>query len=404
MNRRSTLMALVAAGCGAGQTTAPREPAEIAHRATASGLTADPSLDLEAGARMWRALAPTGADYQQKLDELPAELARPMAIALLREGEFACNAFEEEYGCADTWYVLAPLEPAATVDDPCLRRYLALWALEQLEPDDAIALSDVLVDLASMSDPETELPEAAFALAPDDATRLRMIAGASGYFGETWASSLETDAARLHAFVDLGMESASEQLDVAAHRDALRPVLVDDRISTYRRADLVSAFTDDADPRTTRALVELTSESDCALAMRAAEALAERGDPSFLPARPRSHDPEDHLRAMCLLGAASAQVEDAVWASWFAEDGYESTFQTDDGYHDEEEEYVVPEPEIETIDGGYDDRLISGAWTCDGLICTTEGYRSVTVTFAPAPDGLVVSSIESYEYNEGCGC
>ncbi len=387
MNPRSTLVALVAAGCGAGRTAAP-PTVEIAHHATRGELVAAPDLDLEAGARMWRALAPTGATYEQVLASIPAEpeLRRSMAVALLREADFACNDTVEEWGCADSWQVLAPLDPAATIDDPCLRRFLAVWSLQQLEPDDAISLGEVMVDLASMPMPEDALPRAAFDVAPDDGLRLRMLAAAE--HGDQYTDTLESDHARVAALVRLHLPGALAGLDVAAHRDALRPALLDPELDSYTRAALLEGFADDPDDRVTHALAELADDLDCGLAMRAATLLAERGDPSRLPVRPRNRDPEAHLRALCMLGS------DADMTAWIGDAGYDTTVTTYD------DAPVVDH--VDRDDAGFDERLIASSWTCDGLTCTA---GSATVTFEPAADGgLELATIESTEEYEGCGC
>src|SRR5687768_17147438 len=40
---------------------------------------------------VWKAIAPTGADWEGKLDEIPVASARPLAIALLHGGNFTCT-------------------------------------------------------------------------------------------------------------------------------------------------------------------------------------------------------------------------------------------------------------------------------------------------------------------------
>jgi hypothetical protein len=411
MNRRSSpLLALVAAGCGASRTPPPATT-EIAHHRSTTGTVTAPELDLDNGARMWRALAPTGANYAERLAMIPddEELRREMAHAMLRQGDFACNAYVEEYGCSDTYFVLEPLEPSATLEDPCLRRFLAEWSLEQLDETDVVALSDVLVDLASMPSPEDVLPGAAFELATDDAMRLRLLAAAAPNVAEQWVESLETDEAKIRALVDLHLESAAYGLAVEGHEDSLRAALVDPDLSSYTRSSLLDGFVADDDPRTTRALAALTADSDCSLAMRAATLLAERGDPSRLPTRPRSHDPEAHLRALCML-STSDDAND-VWPLWIAAGGYDSTVTDSYGSYDPDTDvYTEPEPSTERMlrEDAFDERAAAyGDWTCEGLTCTaSEGWRNVTVTFAAAADTLVIAEIASEEYGdtEGCGC
>jgi len=408
MNRRSPLLALVAAGCGANATTPTTTAITIEHTKVAA-LGAAPELDLDNAARMWRALAPTGANYQERLAMLPDddELRRSMAHAMLRQGDFACNAFVEEYGCGDPYDVLEPLDPAATLEDPCLRRYLALWSLEQLEPDDVVALSEVMVELASMASPEYELPEAAFLRATDDAMRLRMLAVAEASNAESWAPQLETNEARIRALTDLHIESVASTLDVAGHEDVLRSALVDPALGAYTRGALLDGFATDDDVRTTRALNELTGDDDCALAMSAATMLAERGDRSHLPTRPRSQNPEAHLRVLCMLNADGAAAD--TWPQWIAAGGYDSTTVAAYGSYDETTDaYTPPEATTERVlrEDAFDERAAATSWTCDGLTCRADqGWRTVSITFDPADDSLVIAEISSQEYEGGgCGC
>src|SRR5690349_20092507 len=39
---------------------------------------------------LWRTIAPTGEDWDERLEEVPAEFARPLAIAMLHGGNFTC--------------------------------------------------------------------------------------------------------------------------------------------------------------------------------------------------------------------------------------------------------------------------------------------------------------------------
>src|SRR4030095_12615834 len=70
------------------------------------------------------------------------QLRRMMARALLAKGELACKKIVDEGQCGEEDFEWGALADAATLDDPCLRRRVAVWALENggLTPADLRAL------------------------------------------------------------------------------------------------------------------------------------------------------------------------------------------------------------------------------------------------------------------------
>src|SRR6185369_5483522 len=88
--------------------------------------------DDTAALALWRRIAPTGTDWEDKLQEIPAGPARPLAIAELHGGNFLCTK-PPAGDCARPVYDVDPPAGAAGFDDPCLRRLLALWALDQID-------------------------------------------------------------------------------------------------------------------------------------------------------------------------------------------------------------------------------------------------------------------------------
>lgn len=137
--------------------------------------------DSAAALARWRELGVTGANYQDKLAALPADKAfrNKMAVALFEGGNFDCDAFVGEGDCGmlitademeinfldDDRFEWAPLDPKAGFENPCLRRRLAIWAADYLEPADAKPLRKQVLALAALDAPEKELIDIAFRLA-----------------------------------------------------------------------------------------------------------------------------------------------------------------------------------------------------------------------------------------------
>jgi hypothetical protein len=407
-----------------------------------------PRTEAEALA-LWQQLAPTGADYEDRLAAIPEDEAvrRPMAVALLGQGDFACEAVVEYEGCGQESVELGPIEPTAGLEQPCLRRRLALWALDELTPDDARTLTDVLVTLVELPEPEDELRQAAFAVAVDDAQRLALLAAAKGKdldeLAEAEAAKLTTIPARIEALRDLHIDAAAQGLDPAAHRDVLLAAVVDTELASDTRRTIMAQLAGDPAPAVTQALVAVADDGDCSLAMEAAELLASRGDPSHLPVRPRSTDASAHLQALCMLAhAADTTRQEAQWLTWFgpdpvlieeehydelAEPAEEPKGEGDEDGADGDDSAVVTQgdgTEIEQVGkttytrsriAGADaasaaylgEPLATGEGSCAGEECTVEGNTSsgrYTVVFAPAKDGsLYIVALKTYRWS-GCLC
>ena len=116
---------------------------------------------------LWTRIAPTGDDWTQKLDEVPHEYDRSLAIALLRSGNFACVPVQPARDCSVKIYDVPEPAPTAGLADPCLRRALALWSLDQLEPEDVPNVMDALRGIVALPPPEAELVKAALRVVPD---------------------------------------------------------------------------------------------------------------------------------------------------------------------------------------------------------------------------------------------
>lgn len=396
---------------------------------------------------LWQQLAPTGDDYEDRLAAIPEDEAvrRPMAVALLEEGNFACEAVVQYEGCGQESVELGPIEPTAGLDQPCLRRRLALWALDEITEDDARTLTRALVGLVELPEPEDELRKQAFAVAVDDEQRLALLAAAKGKdlheLAEAEAGKLTTIAARISALRDLHIDAAAQGLDPVAHRDVLVAALVDTELASETRSTIMSQLAGDPAPAVTQALVAVVDDAECGLAMEAAELLASRGDASHLPVRPASTDAGEHLRALCMLAhATDTDRQEAQWLTWFGPDRVlieeehydefaEPAEEEEEGEDedDSEDSAAVTQgdgPEVEQVgkttttrtriagaeaasDEYVGTRLGTDDWGCSGEECTAQETTSggrYTVVFAPAPDGsLYIVQLKTYRWS-GCLC
>jgi hypothetical protein len=402
-----------------------------------------PRTEAEALA-LWQQLAPSGESYEDRLAAIPEDEAvrRPMAVALLKQGNFACEAVVQYEGCGEESLELAPIEPTAGLDEPCLRRRLALWALGVITADDARTLTDALVGLVELPEPEDELRTQAFAVAADDRQRLVLLAAAKGKgwheLAEAEAGKLTTIPARIEALRALHIDAAATGLDPVAHRDVLLEALVDVALASETRSTIMSQLAGDEDEAVTRALVEVAGDDDCGLAMEAAELLASRGDGSHLPVRPASADTGEHLWALCMLAHSSDSArQEAQWLTWFGpdpvliEDEHYDEFAEpeleEEGEGGEGETGVVTMPdgsEVEQVgkttttrsriaglqaasDEYLGEPLRTGEGGCADKECTLERTSSSdrhTLGFAPARDGsLYIVKVATYRWS-GCGC
>lgn len=264
--------------------------------------------DEAAALALWQRIAPTGADWELRLGELPDDdaLLKPLALALLREGGFACPASS---ACVDAGF--SELAATATLSDPCLRRELALWAFGRLDEEDAAGLADALVSIVVLPPPEEELVSEAFELVPagQDALLLRMneAARAAGH-GELadrslqWLSpaGLETAARTLHA------DGAFQLLEVATDRELFVAAITDSKLRPATRLAVMEELA--AEPPLAKAvrvaLRKVVSDPRCEVAGAALRLLERAGDK--LPPPPR-RTLAAALRALCVGAARSSE-------------------------------------------------------------------------------------------------
>src|SRR5688572_24013244 len=182
---------------------------------------------------VWVKIAPTGDDWEQKLDEVPAHAARPLAVAMLRAGRFECVSRAPTSECTPPAFDVPSPAPAAGLDDPCLRRLLALWSLAQLEANDLPRVHDALRAIAAIPPPESQLVAAALGVVPQwEKTQLLsliVIASRAGQRDVVNSAVGRLDEPQLiEAASKFHVDGALEVLSAEGHRAAYLAAVVDD--------------------------------------------------------------------------------------------------------------------------------------------------------------------------------
>lgn len=345
---------------------------------------------------LWQRIAPTGADWDDKLPEVPAAVARPLAIALLRGGNFTCTP-PLTGPCAQPSYDVAP--PAATADlgDPCLRRLLALWAIDQLEEIDLPAVTAALAAIAAIPPPESQLVEAALRQVPpgDQDARLAILAGA-------WRAGQ-------HDLVNSSLGGLDEpHLAEAVRRHHIAGAL-EILAAETARATYLAAITDDALPEAARtmaitelatlapagdklapdlraALVAAAGARDCGVAALAARVLDQQGDHRFVPRHRAVAATAAQMRSICVLASYEALQhgdEASLLATYLPARGleritvtYDPASQDDpDGDGDPHTTHTAEQvPRADAVLPELDD-LIRALEHCAGAICVSDEHE-----------------------------
>lgn len=262
---------------------------------------------------LWRQIAPTGGDWELRLGELPdlGDLHRRLALALLRGGNFACKPVPVDPDSCGPVTLAAP--PDSTFDDPCLRRELALWALDLLDEEDAPSLTRELLGIAALPPPEEELVRAAFELIPAgrDDLLLPMIeaavaAGQGAIADESLAdlapAQLEKVALKLHS------DGALRILDPAQSRQVFLAAIVDRKLLPATRTSAIDDLVAGEDGRLKKdlrtALLAALKDPSCEVAAAAARALVAAGESRFAP-KPQVGSVAEAIRSLCVSTAYS---------------------------------------------------------------------------------------------------
>ena len=263
----------------------------------------------------WKTIALTGDDAEQKLAEIPPEPTRPLALALLHEGNFKCpplgaanHVIDIDSGmftCGQPTQ-LTPVDPGMSLADPCLRREVAMWALDSLDQSDLPAIKDALRGIAALPPPESQLVADALHFAENDQEfRLELI-------GIAWkAGQRDLVNGQMSGFDDkhlieaaqaLHIDGAFEGISAIAQRPVFLKAVEDELLQPATRGAAMVELLGDNDqltPDVQKVLVAATKSASCATAAQAAMLLVRHGQP-YAPTRPKSGQ---ILRGLCVLAS-----------------------------------------------------------------------------------------------------
>jgi hypothetical protein len=422
----------MAASCGAPAPT-PETPVENRAPPPAPGRKADrrrdPDLDRRPPRRLlsidwanvplasdadamavWNAIAPTGADWEAKLEEIPVAVATPLAIALLHGGNFACRSSAPQSSCAIVPQDIADPLPTAGLADPCLRRILALWSLAQLDDDDVPRVVDALRTIAALPPPESQLVAAAIQTVPEDDHQLLLelltIAFRAGQRALVNASMSRLEEPQLlTAVTKHHIEGALEVLSAGAatHRPAFVAAIRDEAIPAAARTAAIDELVavdagvhagvhDRLAADTRAALIAATRSKSCAVAAHAARALAQRGDRRFVPRRPRTRSPAVMMRALCVLTSyerLAGNDEVSLFPSFVTKRGLVYTEVPYDTTS-ERTAQLIPQKDVVVP---HSEELVEAFGACKATTCTT-AERTVQFGFETIAGELWLASIE----------
>ena len=258
---------------------------------------------------IWQRINPTTEDLATKLGEIPRNFAitKPLARAMLRSGNFICPSRNIGTTCSPV-FELIDTPADATLTNPCLRRELALWSIDQLDDVDAVSVAPELIAIAGLPMPETELPNAAFELLPlgadGDALMYDMAIAAHLAHRTVPLSGENSPAMMARLLNEHHLEEPLNHLFVEEARREIVAAIADTQLSRVARREallaVIEANASQPDQELRAALQRTTRDANCELAGLASQALGLTLVPSA------SNKPLLQLRALCL--AAHAEV------------------------------------------------------------------------------------------------
>jgi hypothetical protein len=442
--RAIAAIALVIAAAGCGSRSAPAaKPAKPATGTPPIASTTPPVTDDEPpdalrfdwtgiaiandsdAVAVWRRLVPVAQDWELRVSTIPDEHVRAMATALLRAGNFACAPVKTTVGCTYVDHTFVDPPPTATLDDPCLRREIALWALDQLDPAGVAALVPTLTALARTPPPDDQLVDRVLEIVSEqpESTRLAILgaARAAGHSGDAVDMNVDglSDAGMIAAARDHHIDGALTALDVSLAFPLYIAAIGDRKLRPETRrgaiVDLTAEIAYDRVPRELeKALVAATADPSCAVAAAAAEALAGFGRTAYLPRRPRGRKVADAMRMVCVLAAGDHQPSPrnliatrgltVVERNFDPDREFDTSVPDDDGDGDPRTQRIIDVfPRSEVTELPYAEELEAAMERCTGTTCTVPATGvKFHFGFAPGPGGaLALSRIERQEPS-GC--
>lgn len=372
------------------------------------------ATDAEANA-LWAQIAPTGDDWELKLGEVPDHVTKPLAIALLRGGNFTCMTPPPAAECVKPQFSVDEPAPAAGLADPCLRRLLALWSIAQLDETDVPRVIDALRGIVAIPPPESQLVAAAIELLPeaDQATNLELLglAWKAGQHDVVQASiDVLEEPAVIEAVRKHHIDSGLELLAAESHRAVYLAAMLDEQLGSRARIEamLELAAVDDKLPADLRdTLAKAAKSPDCAVAARAARVLELRGDRRFVPVRPRTRSAQTMLRSLCVLAhyeQLQRSDESSLLAGYVPAKGLERVQVAYDGLGDTDTDgdgdphtttTIDLVPRAELVIPEVDD-VARALRNCTGALCR-DGDREFRFGFKPAGGQLYLSRLEIIE-------
>ena len=247
--------------------------------------------------KAWRTIAPTGGDWPELLATAPDDpsLIVALADALLADGNFVCTRYVADVdGCRRPELGVDGPAANAGLDDPCLRRELALWALDEL-PSDHPSVEQHLTALVSnpQHDPFLVSRAAEFANALPEPMLLRILAKgkSAGHVGvdEGLAGVAEATMRKAAAaHIDGAYEMTAADSLTAMFVTGLRDLRLRAETRAHIAADLGAVLDDNGQmPSNVRAaLMRAVSDRSPAVAAAAILALAADREPAALIKRP----------------------------------------------------------------------------------------------------------------------
>lgn len=359
----------------------------------------EPAPEVEADPMAaWKALKIRGRDYEPKLASLPEEQRRDMAIAFLRDGNFTCRALEMNGRCGEIEVRLVPVVAGDDLGDGCLRRAVALWALDQIDGETLRArLPDVARELVKLRRPEAELPRRVIEKV-DDASLLVELIGLANQAGhhelaDGTVARVDDDQLPELAF-KYGVDAAFEAVIQSGRLDEKRAKLGRKRNRDLRRETrlrLIAYWADraaDEDDAADDAAHQIDLlVSDCPTAIAAMDAIGSDGI--------RLDPPDRICVALMRGGAESAELRSVV-----SPDGLDVQQHKDDPLDDRKDVvWNTHLPNDAAFRMPFADELVKALPDCDSSECSVPG---TTVRFRLGFAGRELESIERYERLGGC--
>lgn len=365
---------------------------------------------------VWERIAPTGADWDDRLDEIPEDspVRGKLALALLHAGNFQCTPPAPAAGCPAAFDVPEPT-PDASFQDPCLRRLLAMWSIGQLYESDVPQVVDALRAIVAIPPPESQLVSIAIQAVPesDQDARLDLLGRAFAAGHRELVNGMLSGLDPQHlieAVQKHHIDGALEVLSAEGDRAVYLAAITDEKLHpSARRQALVELVTseDKLASDTRSALVKATKSPDCSVAATAARVLVAAGERRFGPARPHTTKTEVMMRSMCILASLESMQradEPSYLLGYVPKKGLEVVTVTYDAYSDSDDDgdgdihtvhdaNLVPRdevvlPEIEDLN--------RALHHCTGTVCRSAD-REFRFTFKRSGGEMLFTRLEVVE-------